>query len=61
MTPVFANVLQPLIDFFEWFLKFFHDDLGLGWGSSIVALTVMVRAILLPVTYKSSKSMIRLQ
>ena len=61
MTPVLANILQPLIDFFEWFLKFFHDELGLGWGTSIVALTVMVRAILLPVTYKSSKSMIRLQ
>jgi YidC/Oxa1 family membrane protein insertase len=61
VTPVLANVLQPLIDFFEAILKFFHDTAGLGWGTSIVALTVLVRAILLPVTYKSSKSMIRLQ
>jgi YidC/Oxa1 family membrane protein insertase len=61
VTPVLGNILQPLIDFFEWILVFFHDDVGLGWGSSIVALTVLVRAILLPVTYKSSKSMIRLQ
>ena len=61
MTPVLANILQPLIDFFHWFLTRFHDNLGLSWGTSIVALTVMVRAVLLPVTYKSSKSMIRLQ
>ncbi len=61
MTPVFANILQPLVDFFEGILKFFHDSIGLGWGMSIVFLTLLVRAILLPVTYKSSKSMIRLQ
>jgi YidC/Oxa1 family membrane protein insertase len=61
VTPVFGNILQPLIDFFEYILLFFHDDVGLGWGWCIVALTLLVRAILLPVTYKSSKSMIRLQ
>jgi YidC/Oxa1 family membrane protein insertase len=61
VTPVLGNILQPLIDFFHWFLVRFHDNLGLSWGTSIVALTVMVRAVLLPVTYKSSKSMIRLQ
>jgi YidC/Oxa1 family membrane protein insertase len=61
VTPVLGNILQPLIDFFHWFLEFFHDDVGLSWGLAIVTLTVLVRAILLPVTYKSSKSMIRLQ
>ena len=34
---VFAtNPLQPLIDFFEAILIFFHD-LGIGWGMAIVA------------------------
>jgi YidC/Oxa1 family membrane protein insertase len=61
VTPVLANILQPLVDFFEGILKFFHDDVGLQWGWCIVALTLLVRALLLPVTYKSSKSMIRLQ
>jgi YidC/Oxa1 family membrane protein insertase len=61
VTPVLGNILQPLIDFFHWFLEAFHDNLGLSWGWSIVALTILVRAVLLPVTYKSSKSMIRLQ
>ncbi|HYM57804.1 MAG TPA: YidC/Oxa1 family membrane protein insertase [Solirubrobacteraceae bacterium] len=61
MIAVFANILQPLIDFFHAFLEFFHDKGGLGWGASIVALTILVRAVLLPLTYKSSKGMIRLQ
>jgi len=60
VTLVFANILQPLIDFFHWFLEKFHEA-GLSWGWSIIALTILVRAVLLPVTYKSSKSMIRLQ
>jgi YidC/Oxa1 family membrane protein insertase len=54
---VFGNVLQPLIDFFEGILKFFHDSVGLGWGMSIVAMTVLVRACLLPLTLKQFKSM----
>ena len=54
---VFANVLQPLIDFFEAILKFFHDTVGTGWGLAIVLLTILVRAALLPLTLKQFKSM----
>ena len=57
MLAVFANVFDPLIDFFGAILRFFHDQVGLGWGSSIVALTVVVRATLLPLTLKQFKSM----
>jgi YidC/Oxa1 family membrane protein insertase len=53
----FANVLQPLVDFFEAILKFFHDTVGLGWGTAIVAMTVLVRAALMPLTIKQFKSM----
>ena len=52
-----ANPLQPLIDFFEAILVFFHDNVGFGWGMAIVALTVIVRAALLPLTLKQFKSM----
>src|SRR4051794_28878324 len=55
--PVFANVLQPLIDFFEGILKFFHDSVGFSWGFSIIALTLVVRAALVPLTVKQFKSM----
>jgi YidC/Oxa1 family membrane protein insertase len=53
-------VIQPLIDFFEGILKFFHDSIGFGWGFSIIALTLLVRAILLPLTFKQFHSMQRL-
>ena len=57
MTPILANVLQPLIDVFGAVLVFFHDSAGLGWGFSIVALTITIRALLLPLTLKQVKSM----
>ena len=51
-----ADVFSPLINFFEAILVAFHD-VGLSWGWSIVALTVVVRAALLPLTIKQFKSM----
>ncbi len=51
-----GNPLQPLIDFFGAILVFFHD-LGLGWGMAIVALTVVIRMLLLPLPLKQFKSM----
>jgi YidC/Oxa1 family membrane protein insertase len=59
-----TNPLRPLIDFFEAILVFFHDTIGLGWGWAIVALTLIVRSALLPLTlkqFKSMQSMARLQ
>src|SRR5438094_6469409 len=57
MLPISANVLQPLIDFFEGILKFFHDSVSLSWGASIIALTLVVRAALVPLTVKQFRSM----
>ncbi len=58
---VLANIFQPLIDVFEAVLKFFHNSLGVPWGWAIVLLTVVVRAILIPLTLKQFHSMQRLQ
>jgi YidC/Oxa1 family membrane protein insertase len=52
-----ANILQPLIDVFDAILVFFHDNVGVGWGFSIILLTVVVRIVLLPLTVKQFKSM----
>ncbi len=60
MLPL-ANIFQPIIDLFEQVLLFFHDSIGLGWGLSIIALTVTVRLVLFPLTYKQFKSMRALQ
>lgn len=56
-----ANILQPLIDVANAVLTFFHDDLGASWGMSIILLTVLTRAVLIPLTYKQIKSMRALQ
>ncbi len=61
MQPVVANILQPLIDVFEPVLVFFHDDVGVSWGTAIVLLTITIRALLLPLTLKQVKSMRALQ
>jgi YidC/Oxa1 family membrane protein insertase len=61
MTPLTANILQPLIDIANGVLKFFHDSAGLSWGMSIIALTVVTRAVLIPLTYKQLKGMRAMQ
>src|SRR4028118_905560 len=49
--------LQTLVDAFEEVLLFFHGSVGLSWGFSIIALTVVVRALLVPLAVKQAKSM----
>jgi YidC/Oxa1 family membrane protein insertase len=60
VSPYASNPLQPLIDFFEGILKFFHDTVGFGWGLSIIVMTLVVRACLLPLTLKQFHGMQRL-
>ena len=57
MAVLATNIFQPLIDVFESVLSFFHDSVGLGWGFSIIVLTLIVRALLLPLTLRQFKSM----
>ncbi|HTX08001.1 MAG TPA: YidC/Oxa1 family membrane protein insertase [Solirubrobacteraceae bacterium] len=61
MLLLTANIFQPLIDVFQQVLLFFHNHVGLSWGLSIIALTVLMRAILLPLTVKQFHSMQRMQ
>ena len=49
--------LQTLVDAFEEVLLFFHGSVGLSWGFSIIALTVVVRALHVPLAIKQAKSM----
>jgi YidC/Oxa1 family membrane protein insertase len=58
---VLANIFQPLIDIFGPVLVFFHSIIGGSWGWSIIALTVVVRALLLPLAFKQMHSMQKLQ
>jgi YidC/Oxa1 family membrane protein insertase len=57
----YIPVFKQLIDAFDAVIRFFHDSVGFGWGLSIIALTVCVRALLVPLTLKQFKSMQALQ
>ena len=57
LANVIEDALSPLINIFHPILLFFHDSFGFSWGLSIIALTVLVRAIMLPLSYKQYKSM----
>src|SRR5271170_5645352 len=64
--PISANIIQqafsPLISVFEEIMVFIHNHLvGGSWGLAIVMLTVLIRAILVPVTYRQLKSMQEMQ
>jgi YidC/Oxa1 family membrane protein insertase len=64
--PILANVIQeafsPLISVFEEIMVFIHAHLvGGSWGLAIVGLTVLIRAILVPLTYRQLKSMQEMQ
>ena len=61
MTLPLANILAPLIFVFKHILVFFHDTVGVGWGFSIILMTLVIRAALIPLTLKQFKSMAALQ
>ncbi|MEA2473032.1 MAG: YidC/Oxa1 family rane protein insertase [Thermoleophilaceae bacterium] len=53
--------LRPLISLNETILHFFHDNVGFGWGLSIIALTLTVRLAILPLTYRQVRGMQQMQ
>ncbi len=61
IEDTFEAILSPLIVVFQAILIFFHDSVGLSWGLAIIALTVVVRIVLLPLTIKQFRSMQALQ
>ncbi len=58
---ILANIFQPLIDIFESILIFIHDNVVSSWGLSIILLTIVIRAALLPLAIKQFRSMRQLQ
>jgi YidC/Oxa1 family membrane protein insertase len=64
--PILANVIQdafsPLISLFQSIMVFIHAHLvGGSWGLAIVGLTVLIRAVLVPITFRQLKSMQEMQ
>jgi len=64
--PILANVIEnafsPLITAFESIMVFIHNNLvGGSWGLAIIGLTVVIRAALVPLTFRQLKSMQEMQ
>jgi YidC/Oxa1 family membrane protein insertase len=49
------SILSPLIDLLTWVLDWLYG-IGLTWGQAIIGLTIIVRLILFPLTWKQYKS-----
>jgi YidC/Oxa1 family membrane protein insertase len=58
---ILAGILTPLEDLLTWALTHLHDTVGLTWAWSIVALVVIVRMLLVPLTVRQIHSMQNLQ
>ncbi|MCZ7589275.1 MAG: YidC/Oxa1 family membrane protein insertase [Gaiella sp.] len=56
-----ANPLRPIENFLTSLLEWFHATAGFSWAWSIVALVVLVRLVLVPVTVRQIHSMQNLQ
>jgi YidC/Oxa1 family membrane protein insertase len=58
---VLGSPLTPIEDVLRHVLFWLHDSVGLKWAWAIVALTVMVRLLLVPLTVRQIHSMQNLQ
>ena len=63
IANVIENAFSPLITLFEQIMVFIHDHIvpDGSWGLSIVGLTILIRAILVPLTFRQLKSMQEMQ
>ncbi|HEV3480117.1 MAG TPA: YidC/Oxa1 family membrane protein insertase [Gaiellaceae bacterium] len=55
------SILSPVEDVLTWSLEELHTALGLSWSWSVVALTIVVRMLLVPLTVRQIHSMQRMQ
>jgi YidC/Oxa1 family membrane protein insertase len=58
---ILLSILTPVEDVLTWTLEEFHTTLGLTWAWSVIALTLVVRMLLVPLTVRQIHSMQRMQ
>jgi YidC/Oxa1 family membrane protein insertase len=59
---VIESAFSPLITLFEHIMVFIHAHItGGSWGLAIVGLTVLIRAVLVPLTFRQMKGMQEMQ
>jgi YidC/Oxa1 family membrane protein insertase len=55
------SILSPVEDVLTWTLEEFHTTFGLSWAWSVIAVTLVVRMLLVPLTVRQIHSMQRMQ
>ena len=60
ISNIISDILAPLISALDWVLVQIHSVVG-SWGLSIIFLTILVRALLIPLTLKQIRSMQAMQ
>ena len=60
ISNIISDILGPLISALDWVLVQIHSVVG-SWGLSIIFLTILVRALLIPLTLKQIRSMQAMQ
>src|SRR5829696_1482792 len=61
VSVIQLSILSPIEDLLTWALEELHTSLGLTWAWSIIALTLVVRVLLVPLTVRQIHSMQRMQ
>ena len=61
LNAILASPLTPLEDLLRNVLEWFHGTIGLPWAWAIVALTVVVRLLMVPLAVKQIHSMQAMQ
>ncbi len=56
-----TGILRPIENVLTAILEWLHGTIGLPWAWAIIALTLIVRIVILPLTIKQIRSMQRLQ
>ena len=58
---ILLSILSPIENIMEQALRWLHESIGLPWAWAIVALTLIVRMLLVPLTVRQIHSMQNLQ
>jgi YidC/Oxa1 family membrane protein insertase len=58
---ILLSVLTPVEDVLTWGLEWLHTSVGLSWAWSVIAVTIVVRILLVPLTVRQIHSMQRMQ
>src|SRR3712207_1437881 len=61
IADFFENIFSPIVAILGQVMLYFHNALGAPWWLSIAMLTIVVRALLFPLTVKQVKSMRAMQ